>query len=73
MNTELRKKINKTFVVRVTDPFGEVKLIGGGQLHKYIGSNGQAIAEDLASKALEAKETKHTTELRGVKIVFHKK
>lgn len=40
MNSELislRPVINKNFLIRVTYPDFEVRLVGAGQYHKYVG------------------------------------
>ena len=52
---ELTREINRTFVVKFTDSLGKKKLVGAGQLHKKIGSDGKDVCELMFKKALDEK------------------
>lgn len=74
LNTDLRKAINAKYIVRLTDSFGKVSLIGVGQLHKKIGVGGLQIAEDVCNEALSYKGSIYTKDLeRGIRITFTKR
>lgn len=70
MNPQLRAKINKNFVVRVTDATG-TRIRGAGMLWKEVGHEW---ANKLAGDALLSQVTIYTKKLRrGIKIEFHSK
>ncbi len=64
-------RINKEYIIRVTDKTGTSYLVGAGQLHKWVG---QENANKLFSDALISELDVFTRKLRrGLKIDFHSK
>lgn len=70
---QLRKKVNRNFVIRYKDKSksNKTKLIGAGMLHKLVGTEW---AIKLCNEALNSKEYIYTRKLRrGLTIKFHTK
>jgi len=64
MNPELitlRPTINKNFIIRVSYADGEVRLVGAGQYHKYVG---ERICLKHFNKVLENGLDRYTFKMR---------
>jgi len=74
MDYALAKRINKRFILKCTTCTGQKKLIGAGQLHKFIGIGGEQVAVELYVYALQRTGNNFEIKLdRGITIRFNKR
>ena len=76
LDPQLRKEANAQFIIRMIDQNKTSKLIGAGQLHKYLGKGGPELSIKLAKRAFDAlpelSKCKWSIKLRrGVRIDFY--
>ncbi len=74
MDYALAKQINKLYLLKCKDSTGKLKLIGGGQLHKFIGMGGSEICETMYKDALTRTGGNFEIHLkRGITVRFNRR
>ena len=74
MHVDLVRRINKAFILKCTDSTGHKRLIGAGQLNKFVGANSDRLITEMYVDALQRDGSNFEITLsRGITIRFNKR
>ncbi len=74
MDITLVRRINKAFILKCTDSTGKKRLIGAGQLHKFVGAKSDRLVTEMYVDALQRDGSNFEITLsRGITIRFNKR